>query len=114
MGDNNLMQYFSTFGWWKITGRTTTTAPTAEAAEAEEVVSAGIEMVKYTLEVNGECDGIERTLEEWEAVLEADWQRMQAEESEIQPQLMLMLMTWLLHYPLLFLLLSGHREMQAD
>jgi len=92
--DNNLMQYFSTFGWWKITGRTTTTAPTAEvdvetAAEAEEAVSAGIEMVKYTLEVNGECDGIERTLEEWEAVLEADWQRMQAEESEIQRQLAL-------------------------
>ena len=41
----------------------------------------------YIREVNAECDGIERTLEEWEIALEPDWERMQAEEAELQRQL---------------------------
>jgi hypothetical protein len=102
--DDSLVQWYSTFGWWKIVSRTTApvppTAPTEEVeaetetgvgagAEAEEVAPGTIEMIKYALEVNGKCDGIERTLEEWQTALKPDWDRMQAEEAEIQRQLAL-------------------------
>lgn len=95
--DDSLIQLYSTFGWWKIVSRTKTTtpaaptAPTAEVeAEAQAEAPAGIEIIKYGLEVNGECDGIDRTLEEWQTALKPDWERMQAEEAEIQRQLALM------------------------
>ena len=92
--DNSLVQWYSSFGWWKIISQTKTTTPAAEAevevqagAKAEAPASAGMEVTKYVLEVNGECDGVARTLEDWQIGLRSDWKRMEAEEAEIQQQL---------------------------